>query len=81
MNELLVKLSQSSTRALPWFRVATTAFTFKTQKTLLTYPLVPYDLCVGKPFSCLLTIVVVAAFNQEKALVGAFYVITNLSMT
>ena len=49
---------------------------------------------IGVPISCLFTInvclaysvfnsvlnVVVAAFNQEKALVGAFSVITNLRM-
>ena len=39
---------------------------------MLTKPPVPYDLCVADPIS--------AAFNQEKALVGAFSVITNLRM-
>ena len=50
--------------------------------TMQTNPPVPYDFCVGVPMSRLLTIqhsvfvlnvkAVVAAFNQEKALVGAF---------
>ena len=43
----------------------------------------PYDLCVGDPISRLsnrfLNVkAVVAAFNQEKALVGAFSVIVQL---
>ena len=37
---------------------------------MLTNPPVPYDFCVVEPISHL-----VAAFNQEKALVGAFSVI------
>ena len=54
-------------------------------------PAVPYDFCVGNPISCLLNIgstpfehsvlhvkAVVAAFNQEKALVGGFSVILQL---
>ena len=41
---------------------------------MLTKPPVPYDLSV------LNVKAVVAAFNQEKALVGAFSVITNLRM-
>ena len=40
--------------------------------------LVPYDLCVGVPISVLNVKVLVAAFNQEKALVGAFSVIVQL---
>ena len=56
---------------------------------MLTKP-VPYDLCVGDPISCWETVgstpiyhsvlnvkTVVAAFNQEKALVGAFSVIVK----
>ena len=55
---------------------------------MLTNPPVPYDFCAGVPISCLLTVgsmpilhsvlnvkVLVGAFNQEKALVGAFSVI------
>ena len=42
---------------------------------MLTKPPVPYDFCVGNPISTL-----VGAFNQEKALVGAFSVIRNLRM-
>ena len=58
---------------------------------MLTKPPVPYDFCVGVPISCLLTVgstpvqhsvlnvkAAVAAFNQEKALVGAFSVILQL---
>ena len=41
---------------------------------VLIKPPVPYDNCV------LNVKAVVAAFNQEKALVGAFLVITNLQM-
>ena len=41
---------------------------------VLIKPPVPYDNCV------LNVKAVVAAFNQEKALVGAFSVITNLRM-
>ena len=57
---------------------------------MLTNPPVPYDFCVGIPISCLLTVgstpvqhsvlnmeAVVAAFNQEKALVGAFSMIVK----
>ena len=57
---------------------------------MLTNPPFPYDFCVGFPISCLLTVgstpvqhsvlnvkAVVAAFNQEKALVGAFSVIVQ----
>ena len=40
---------------------------------MLTKPPVPYDNCVAVK-------AVVVAFNQEKALVGAFSVITNLRM-
>ena len=60
---------------------------------MLTNPPVPYDLCVMDPIphwetvgsmhvqhSVLNVKAVVAAFNQEKALVGAFSVITNLRM-
>ena len=50
--------------------------------------LMSYDLCVGVPISRLYTVfsvlnvkaLVVGAFNQEKALVGAFSVIPNLWM-
>ena len=55
---------------------------------MLTNPPVPYDFCVGVPISRLLTVgstpikhsvlnvkALVCAFNQEKALVGAFSVI------
>ena len=42
---------------------------------MITNPPVPYDFCVGDPISHLLT--VVAAFNQEKAPVGAFSVIVK----
>ena len=41
---------------------------------MLTHLLVPCDLNVGVPISCLLT-VGSTAFNQEKALVGAFSMI------
>ena len=41
---------------------------------MLTKPPVPYDLCVANVKA------VVAAFNQQKTLVGAFSVITNLRM-
>ena len=57
---------------------------------LFTNLSVPYDLCVGVPISCLLTvgvtwylysvfsvIALVGAINQEKALVGAFYIIVK----
>ena len=51
---------------------------------MLTNPPVPYDFCIGDPISRLNGFLnvktVVAAFNQEKALVGAFSVITNLRM-
>ena len=47
---------------------------------MLTKPPVPYDLCVMTQFHVLNVKAVVAAFNQEKALVGAFSVITNLRM-
>ena len=60
---------------------------------MLTNPPVPYDLCVGVPISRLLTVrsmsvscsvlnvkAIVGAFNQEKALVGALSMITNLRM-
>ena len=48
---------------------------------MLTNLPVPYDLCVADPISIFLNVkTVVAAFNQEKALVGAFSVITNLRM-
>ena len=56
---------------------------------MLTNPPVPYDFCVGVPISRLLTVgstpvqhsvlnvkALVGAFNQKKALVGAFSVIT-----
>ena len=61
--------------------------------TMLTNPPVPYDFCIGVPISRLLTVGVgsspvqhsvlnvkaqVGAFNQEKALVGAFSVIVQL---
>ena len=58
---------------------------------MLTNPPVPYDFCVGVPISRLLTVgstpvkhsvlnvkALVGAFNQEKALVGAFSVIAQL---
>ena len=53
---------------------------------MLTNPPVLYDFCVGFPMSCLLTVgysvlnvkAVLVAFNQEKALVGAFSVIVQL---
>ena len=41
---------------------------------MLTNLPVSYDLCVGVPISCLLT-VGSTAFNQEKAIVGAFSMI------
>ena len=57
---------------------------------MLTNLLVPYDLCIDIPISCLLTVgsmpvkhsvlnvkALVGAFNQEKALVGAFSVIVK----
>ena len=44
---------------------------------MLTKPPVPYDLCLN---SVLNVKAVVATFHQEKALVGAFSVITNLRM-
>ena len=45
------------------------------QDTMLT---VPYDFCVDVPISRLLTVgAEVAAFNQEKALVGAFSMIVK----
>ena len=59
---------------------------------MLTKPPIPYDLCVADPISrwinaclyCLNSVLnvkaVIGAFNQEKALVGAFSVITNLRM-
>ena len=60
---------------------------------MLTNPPIPYDFFIGDPIPCLLTVgsmpnkhcvlnvnAVVAAFNQEKALVEAFSVITNLRM-
>ena len=60
---------------------------------MLTNPPVPYDLCIADPISiginahlakCLNSVLnvkaVVAALNLEKALVGAFSVITNLRM-
>ena len=59
---------------------------------MLTKPPVHYDFCVGVPISRLHTVgstpvnsvlnvkAVVAAFNQEEALVGAFSVFTNLRM-
>ena len=47
-----------------------------------TNPPIPYDFSVSDPISHLLTVgsmlVVVAAFNQEKALVGTFSVIVQL---
>ena len=54
--------------------------------TMLTTPPVPYDLCVGIPISRLLPwvsvcLALVGAFNQEKALVGAFSVIVKSSRT
>ena len=42
--------------------------------TMITKPSVPYDFCIG----FLNVKAVVAAFNQEKALVGAFSVIVQL---
>ena len=33
-----------------------------------------------RPFSIVFSIALVGAFNHEKALVGAFFVITNLRM-
>merc|ERR1711994_255922 len=58
--------------------------------TMLTNPPVPYDFCVGVPISHLLTVgstpvqhsvlnvkALVGAFNQEKALIGAFSVIVK----
>ena len=58
---------------------------------MLTNPPVPHDNFVADPISRVETVgltpvsvlnvkAVVAAFNQEKALVGAFSVITNLRM-
>ena len=57
---------------------------------MLTNPPVPYDFCIGVPISRLLTMgsmpikhsvlnvkALVGAFNQEKALVGAFSVIVK----
>ena len=46
---------------------------------MLANPPVPYYLCVADPILRYVK-VVVAAFNQEKALVGAFSVITNLGL-
>ena len=64
---------------------------------MLTNLPVPYDLCVRVPISCLLTMfrrlfslvvnivlnvkALVGAFNQEKALVGAFSVIVKSSQS
>ena len=58
---------------------------------MLTNPPVPYDLCVGVPWvnarlaECLNSVLnvkaLVGAFNQEKALVGAFSVIVKSSCT
>ena len=58
---------------------------------MLTKSPVPYDVCTGVPISRLLTVgstpvqhsvlnvkALVGAFNQEKALVGAFFVIVQL---
>ena len=46
--------------------------------TMLTNPPIPYDLRQHSVLSVLNVKVVVAAFNQEKALVGAFSVIVKL---
>ena len=46
---------------------------------MVTKPPVPYDLCIGvSAFSVLNVKALVGAFNQEKALVGAFSVIVQL---
>ena len=65
-------MEKAPTRAFSWLKAATIAFTFKTlirhyAKQVLT----PRSLNVK---------VVAAAFNQEKALLGAFSVITYLRM-
>ena len=39
-----------------------------------------YDFCVGNPISHTLTVGSTSNFNREKALVGAFSVITNLCL-
>ena len=44
---------------------------------MLTKPPVPYDFCVATPISRLNVKALVGAFNQEKALVGAFSVIVQ----
>ena len=43
---------------------------------MLTNPPILHDFCICVPISCLLNMV--GAFNQEKALVGAFPVIVQL---
>ena len=78
-----VSTEKAPTRAFSWLKAATTAFTFKTLlRHYAKWALTPRSLNVklGLRLSVLNVKAVVAAFNQEKALVGAFSVITNLRM-
>ena len=64
---------KAPTRAFSWLKAATTAFTFKTLlKHYAKRALTPRSLNVKSGVKAL-----VGAFNQEKALVGAFSVIVK----
>ena len=81
---------KAPTRAFSWLKAAATAFTFKTLlRHYAKQALTPRSLNVKlgprrkghKGRAGVLNVkAVVAAFNKEKALVGAFSVMTNLRM-
>ena len=81
---------KAPTRAFSWLKAATTAFTFKTllrhyAKRALTLRSLNVKLGPQRNYhegraAIRHYAMVVAAFNQEKALLGAFSVITNLRM-
>ena len=85
LHKVFTITEKAPTRAFSWLKASTTAFTFKTllrhyAKRALTPRSLNVKLGQRHNYHKGGLISIVAAFNQEKALVGAVSVITNLRM-